>query len=150
MLPLAPFMPFISGAILAFWFVGIVVSWTLRKAWPLRPVREPPVLAIDDKVHRTTIGRTRYPIWACLRGQTGWVHVAVEIASDGVYRTHRIVDASPPAVFDRAVARALAGTTYETTDGDPLPGGFETLYRFVPPERPKPRPAAPVTTPAAT
>ncbi|MFZ0267923.1 energy transducer TonB [Caulobacter sp.] len=150
MLPLTPFWPFIWGGSLALWLISVLVSWALRKAWPLIPVREPPALASDDRVRRKATGPTRYPLWACMRGQTGWVHVAVEITPDGAYRAHRIVDASPPAVFDRAVAHALTGTTYEAVDGASLPADFETLYRFVPPERPKPRRAAPVAAPAIT
>jgi len=148
MLPLTPFMPFIWAAGGALWLVGVLASWVLRKTWPLLPVREPPALVVDDRVRRKTIGPTHYPFWAMARGQTGWVHVRVEITPDGVYHSHRVVDASPPAQFDQAVTRALVGTTYETIDGDPLPADFETLYKFVPPPRLKPR-TAPVASSAA-
>ncbi|MBO9561069.1 MAG: energy transducer TonB [Caulobacter sp.] len=120
------------------WALGLLFSWILRKAWPVLPVREPPVVAVDDRVQRKVIGPTRYPFWACVRRQTGWVQVTVEIGPDGAYHAHRVVDASPPALFDRAVARALIDTTYETTDGSPLPPHFETLYRFVPSPPAKP------------
>jgi len=136
-LPLMPFLPFIWAASAALWLVGPLASWTLRKAWPLLPVREPPVLVADDRVRRRTIGPTRYPFWESVRGQTGWVQVAVKITPKGVYRAHRIIDASPRALFDSAVATALAATSYETTDGGPLPANFETLYRFAPPPRPR-------------
>ena len=139
MLPLAPFMPFISTASLALWGLSLLAPWILRKAWPLLPVREPPVLAYDDAVRRKTLGPARYPVWANLRGQAGWVAVAIDITPGGAYRGHRILDASPPAIFDRAVARALAQTTYETCGAGPLPEGLETLYRFEP-QPPRPRP----------
>jgi hypothetical protein len=139
MLPLAPFWPFIWAASMTLWVVGALVFWILRKAWPPLPVREPPVLVSDDRVRRKVVGAIAYPLWLCLRRQTGWVRVDVAITPDGVYRGHEIVDASPPALFDRAVARALARTTYETTDASPLPDRFETLYRFTPPP-PQPPP----------
>jgi hypothetical protein len=139
MLPLMPFMAFISTAALALWALALLVPWFLGKVWPLASVREPPTLAGDGKVQRKTVGATAYPFWPCLRRQTGWVHVDVTITPDGAYRGHEIIDASPPALFDRAVARALAVTTYEATDASPLPDRFETLYRFEPPP-PRPRP----------
>jgi hypothetical protein len=139
MLPLMPLMPFISTASLAFWGLSLLAVWVLRKAWPLLPVGEPPVLAHEDKVRRKTVGPIRYPFWSNLRGQAGWVWVAVEITSDGAYRAHRVLGASPPAIFDRAVALAVAGTTYETHEPGPLPEGIEALYRFEPrPPRPRP------------
>jgi hypothetical protein len=92
------------------------------------------------------VGSIAYPFWPCLRRQTGWVRVDVAITPDGAYRGHEIVDASPPAVFDRAVARALTLTTYETTDASPLPDRFETLYRFEPPPPPRPRRRATVAS----
>jgi hypothetical protein len=138
MLPLMPFMLFISTASLAFWGLGHLVPWTLRKVWPPLPVREPPSLAIDDRVRRKAVGPIAYPFWLCLRRQTGWVRVDVAITPYGVYQGHEIIDASPPALFNRAVAEALTKTTYETTDASALPDRFETLYRFEPPPRPRP------------
>ena len=133
MLPLMPFMLSISTASLALWGLALFVPRILRKIWPPLPVREPPTLASDDTVRRKTVGTIAYPFWPYLRRQTGWVRVDVAITPDGSYQGHEIVDASPPALFDRAVARALAETTYETTDASPLPDRFETLYRFEPP-----------------
>jgi hypothetical protein len=146
LLPLAPFLPFLWAGSITLWFVGAVAFWILRKLWPPLSVRDPPVLASDDRVRPKEVGSIAYPFWPCLRRQTGWVRVDVAITPDGAYRGHEIVDASPPAVFDRAVARALTLTTYETTDASPLPDRFETLYRFEPPPPPRPRRRATVAS----
>lgn len=148
-LPLTPFWPFIWVGSITLWVAGALAFWILRKAWPPIAVREAPVLASDDQVQRKTVGAIAYPFWACLRRQTGWVRVDVAITPDGAYRGHQIIDASPPAVFDRAVAGALAQTTYETIDASPLPDRFETLYRFTPPPpRPPPGQTAAVASQA--
>jgi hypothetical protein len=145
MLPLIPFMPFIWAGGVGVWIIGTLALWILRKALPLVPVRDPPVVASDDRVRRKDVGPTRYPFWLAFRGQAGWVRVMVEITADGAYRAHRIIDASPPGLFDGAVAQALGATTYETVDASPLPADFETLYRFVPPP-PRSRPGRSIKT----
>ena len=133
MLPLTPFWPLIGAASITLWFVFTLALWILRKAWPLLPVREPPVLVSDDTIRRKTVGSIAYPFWPCVRRQAGWVSVDVTIAPDGAYRGHEVIDASPPLVFNRAVAQALARTTYETTGAGPLPDRLQTLSRFEPP-----------------
>ena len=147
MLPLMPVMPLISGISLALWGLSLLAPWIARKAWPILPVRDSPIMPSEGPVKRKTVGSTNYPFWPCVRRQRAWVLVNVAITPDGAYAGHEIVDASPLAIFDRAVVRALALTTYETTDSSPLPDRFETLYRFEPPP-PRPRPGQ-ASTPAS-
>jgi protein TonB len=68
-------------------------------------------------VERVPINREapKYPAGAELRGITGWVLIEFAVDGQGNVVFPRIVEASPPGVFDSVALRAVANWKYQPT-----------------------------------
>ena len=51
--------------------------------------------------------RPMYPREAAMKGQEGWVKIEFTITAIGTVKDPRVVDASPPRVFNREAIRAI-------------------------------------------
>lgn len=83
---------------------------------PSRPItREPapPPAAAPPRALRQP--PPRYPPLALARGLEGSVDVAFVIQPDGSVAGERVVDATPPGVFDRSALAAVAGYRFEAS-----------------------------------
>ena len=83
---------------------------------PSRPVAraaEPPAAPAPPRALRQP--PPRYPPLALARGLEGSVDVAFVIQPDGSVAGERVVDATPPGVFDRSALAAVAGYRFEAS-----------------------------------
>jgi TonB family protein len=76
-----------------------------------------------------------YPEDAAAAKQEGWVRLELTISSEGEPLTPRIVDSSPPDIFDAAALEAASKCRFEPqiTDGEavPLEGVlFDAVFRL--------------------
>lgn len=67
----------------------------------------PPDQAAEGEVIPVVVIRPMYPRDAAMEGIEGWVKVEFTITETGEVRNPRVIDASPPRVFDREAIRAI-------------------------------------------
>lgn len=63
----------------------------------------------------------RYPPRAYRRGMEGWVCVAFTVGVDGQVEQERVVEASPPRVFDASALASIRRWQFVRDEADPAP-----------------------------
>ena len=85
----------------------------------------------EGSLTRTTSLILDYPRTAQEKGQEGWVELGFTVMPDGKVTQVKVMNASPPGVFDAAAVRAISRMRYKPPLVDGSAAAVSTAVRLV-------------------